>query len=314
MLHGQGYPQKNGYAPPPPMGGGAMAPRRAMPIPRAVGMGGGAMMGGPPPGLDGGGQAMGGMDPRVMAAIMAILSGGQAPGGMGGRTAMPMPGGWQPPSGIPRFQYGGVVNRPTLGILGEAGPEAVVPLGGGSPFGQQQAAPMSGGGGGLPRGGMGAWQGLMDEMAAQRGSPEGGVSYNWGALNNAIVQANRAGMFGTEPPAAMMNALREQGIADAGAQARSARLGLAGRSDVDPSTYGFQSLMSDLQGQGQVAQNMSRANLAARMQQMQFLQRLLSQAIGGQQGLQMAELSQPGFDWGGLMGGAGQTAAGIAAI
>lgn len=30
---------------------------------------------------------------------------------------------------VPRFQYGGVVRRPTLGMLGESGPEAVVPLG-----------------------------------------------------------------------------------------------------------------------------------------------------------------------------------------
>lgn len=31
--------------------------------------------------------------------------------------------------GVPRFAKGGIVNRPTLGIFGEAGPEAIVPLG-----------------------------------------------------------------------------------------------------------------------------------------------------------------------------------------
>jgi phage-related minor tail protein len=30
--------------------------------------------------------------------------------------------------GIPRFAEGGIVNRATLGIVGEAGPEAIIPL------------------------------------------------------------------------------------------------------------------------------------------------------------------------------------------
>jgi hypothetical protein len=39
--------------------------------------------------------------------------------------------------GIPFFQHGGIVTRPTLAVIGEAGPEAVVPLGRsmGSPLG-----------------------------------------------------------------------------------------------------------------------------------------------------------------------------------
>ena len=37
--------------------------------------------------------------------------------------------------GIPGFQHGGIVTRPTLAMVGEAGPEAVVPLGRGGGFG-----------------------------------------------------------------------------------------------------------------------------------------------------------------------------------
>lgn len=40
-------------------------------------------------------------------------------------------GGGQPFSGLPRLAKGGVVTRPTIAMIGEAGPEAVVPLSGG---------------------------------------------------------------------------------------------------------------------------------------------------------------------------------------
>jgi len=47
-------------------------------------------------------------------------------GAVGGKGRQPQTGAVQ----VPAFQYGGLVTKPTLGVLGEAGPEAVVPLGG----------------------------------------------------------------------------------------------------------------------------------------------------------------------------------------
>jgi hypothetical protein len=45
--------------------------------------------------------------------------------------------------GVPGFQAGAIVTRPTLALIGERGPEAVVPLHGGAAFG-----------GGVPAGGV----------------------------------------------------------------------------------------------------------------------------------------------------------------
>ena len=42
-------------------------------------------------------------------------------------------------SRVPGMQHGGIVSRPTLAMIGEAGPEAVVPLGGGGGFGGGRA-------------------------------------------------------------------------------------------------------------------------------------------------------------------------------
>ena len=42
--------------------------------------------------------------------------------------------------GVPGFAHGGIVNSPTLAMIGEAGPEAIIPLsGGGSRFGGSQS-------------------------------------------------------------------------------------------------------------------------------------------------------------------------------
>lgn len=106
-----------------------------------------------------------------------------------------------------------------------------------------------------------------------------------------------------------MQGIRQQAVADAGARERAARLGLQSRGDIDPSTYGFQALQSQLQGQGQTAQAMSQADLALRQQQQENYWRALMAMLGeyGQNqrtyiGTE-AQRAGPGFDWGGLAGG-----------
>lgn len=64
------------------------------------------------------------------AAVQGAIAGGPPSGGGGGGFG----GGADITSsfggleGIPKFASGGIVTRPTLGIIGEAGPEAIVPL------------------------------------------------------------------------------------------------------------------------------------------------------------------------------------------
>lgn len=163
------------------------------------------------------------------------------------------------------FARGGIVNRPTIGLLGEEGPEAVVPLGGQA----QGSSPL------------GQFRAMQPQPNMQGTSNAGAIPWFLGA-------GQQAGAFGPHPPQAIMDATRQRIIADNAAQARSARLGLMGRTDVDPSTYGFQALMSDLQGQRNLQQGLSEADLKLRQQQMEFLQKLLF----GEQGFQQASALQ----------------------
>lgn len=50
-------------------------------------------------------------------------------GWLGAKEGGVLPGNWEP---IKAFQSGGMIDRPTLGLIGEGGPEAVVPLKGGA--------------------------------------------------------------------------------------------------------------------------------------------------------------------------------------
>lgn len=123
-----------------------------------------------------------------------------------------------------------------------------------------------------------------------------------------IARAGGQGAFGLNPPEAIMNQVRQRSVADAGAQQRAARLGLQSRGDVDPSTYGFQALQSQLGGQAQTANAMSNADLALRQQQLGFLQALLGQYAGANTQFHVAQLNRPpdpGFDWSSLIPGIG---------
>lgn len=66
----------------------------------------------------------------TLKAILTLDFGALKNMGRGGLTSRMLGG-----VGIPGFQHGGIVTKPTLGVIGEAGPEAVVPLSGGGGVG-----------------------------------------------------------------------------------------------------------------------------------------------------------------------------------
>jgi hypothetical protein len=119
------------------------------------------------------------------------------------------------------------------------------------------------------------------------------------------------GVFGINPPQGIMDAVRQRAISDAGASQRAGQLSIAGRSDVDPSTYGFQSLMSQLQGGSDVSRALGQADLGLRQQQLQNYWNLLNAQLGAhtsqlntEVGGRWAHANQPGF-LGQLAGGVG---------
>jgi hypothetical protein len=278
--------------------------------PRIPGMRRRPMGGGTNPGIMG--AMPNAIDPQMVAMIAEafgrLMQGQAAGGGMQGMGAFQGPP--QPGGGIPAFANGGIVTRPTLGLLGEAGPEAVVPLGGRGmqPFGASPGMnpndPSNWLGGGA-NGTSGVGQGGIGRMSlAQVFGGANGIQTSLLARHN---QGLGLGPWGADPRITEM--LRAQAIQDAHAQSRSARLGLMGRSDVDPSTYGFQALMSDLQGQGQVANAVNQSTLQQQMSQQEFIRRLLSQASAQEAAVRAAKAGKSGFDWGGLAKGVGTAVA-----
>jgi hypothetical protein len=125
------------------------------------------------------------------------------------------------------------------------------------------------------------------------------------------------GAFSLNGSSAVREGMRGQMIQDAGARERAARLGLQARGDMDPSTYGFQSLMSQLGGQDQTARGMNAADLGMKQQQMQQYWQMLSQLLGGQFGSDQTErqgrwnaANQPS-GWGQALGGLGSIGASL---
>jgi hypothetical protein len=184
------------------------------------------------------------------------------------------------------------------GMGGKApwGPGPGAQIAPGKPWGQSQTPPgwslFGGGPGGSPQTWNPAWgiAGLL-QHAAGGGDPSFG------------------GAFGLNPPEAIMSGVRSRAISDAGARERSDRLRLAGRSDVDPSTYGFQSLMSGLQSGSDISRSLGAADLGLRQGQLENYWRMLMALLGEGGTSDRAQLqanSGGGFDWGGLARGAGQ--------
>ncbi len=238
------------------------------------------------------------------------------------RGAQPFKG-WGLPSG-PATTGGGIWGKPPAfqpptgggGMIGP--PQGGLGAGGGFPIG----GPAIGAGGGwqvggksplVPQGPKG-WPGAS--TTGQPGSIWGqGWNPAWGIWNLLTGNdPNQGGPFSLNPPQAIMDAIRQQGIADAGAQERSARLGLQARGDVDPSTYGFQALQSQLGGQARTSQALNQANLGLRQGQLEqywnMLQALLREASASDRA-KLQPQGGGGFDWGGLLGGLGNVAGAV---
>lgn len=265
------------------------------------------------------GMAGGGMTPQLMAFLaflthhfgglpqageQPILHRGRGSGGGWGVGPEPISGGAL--SGVPRFAQGGYVTKPTLAMIGDAGPEAVVPMTTQPPSASSPPSSLSWG----------------KPIQTLHGPPPGMGEYSPGVysyrstpsdITSALLNWQGRGMslgpFGSDPRITAM--LRSQAIQDAAAQGRSTRLGLLGNASVDPSTFGFQSLMSDLQGQGQVAGAVNASTLQQQLLEQEFIRKLLTQQSAQDAAIQAAREGrppQPVFDWGGALAGAGALA------
>ena len=233
-----------------------------------------------------------------------ISDGGGGFGGSGGSG-----GGSLPNPFIPVYGQGGQAQG-----WGGMGPDAV--WGGGGGMGRRRL-PMGGarmafsGGGqqpmqgaqGMPNnpnlpGWMQDWARSQNPASAPGGGDMGPFSMGAGPMGpmGALIQnamrggdPNYGGAFSLNGSSAVRQGMRGQMIQDAGAQERAARLGLQARGDTDPSTYGFQALMSQLGGQDRTAKAMSAADLGMKQQQMQQYWQMLSQLLSGQLGVDQTE-------------------------
>jgi hypothetical protein len=195
---------------------------------------------------------------------------------MNRRPAMPMRG----------YATGGIAGLygPEVAQLGEVGPEAVVPLQSG-PFAPQRTSSSP-------------WlaaKGPPPNPAAQPGfdpnNPFAGtytrpLNTSEDIMGYLLRQGAQGGMFGQQGDPRITAMLRSQALQDATAQGRANRLGLLGRSSVDPSTFGFQSLMSDLNTQGQTANAMNQATLQQALAAQDWYRNLFGGSAMGTQGYQ----------------------------
>ena len=210
----------------------------------------------------------------------------------------------QPWGGLgPQGDYGGMFGQRRRMMMGGGARTAFTVGGGGGMVqgGGRMAGPMQAGPFGGPAGSPGGlYQWAQGQAAAAGGGGGGGGPFENGALGpiGALVQnaylggdPNKGGAFSMAPPQYIMDAIRSRGIADAGAQERAARLGLQSRGDADPSTYGFQALMSQLGGQDRTAKSLSDANLALSQQQQQNYWDMLRQLLAAQVSTNQTEIS-----------------------
>lgn len=247
--------------------------------------------------------------------------GGGGPGG-GGGSGVPNPfiqgfggqaQGWGGFGAQSSFAPGAMRRRRLMG--GRSG--TMAPFGAGqtrmdgNSAGMQSAGPQAGGFLGGAPGGAGILQWLQQgggmPQAGGAGNPQNAHDLVGRIIGNAY--AGGDGAFGMNPPPGILAAIRGQAVQDAGAREQAARRGLQTRGDTDPSTYGFQALMSQLQGQDQTARTMSQADLAMRQQQLQFLQSLLGQYMGNNTALEgQNRQSRAAWESSGGRSGLGQAA------
>lgn len=232
---------------------------------------------------------------RLRPFGMTPISGG---GGVGGYQPIPGSGG----GGVPGS--GGGMSPSTGGFRpGVTLPGGGwAPVGGYTPGGGTMPIPGSSGGGGRP----GATPGAGPVHPVNPG-----LINSWDIISELLKGAFSSGMLDPNSPQ-RMGAIRSRAISDAGANERAARLSLAGRSDVDPSTYGFQSLMSQLKGGSDISQALSRAQLGMQEQDINRLMNLLGQYYSGQVGIFTGQNnSGGGFPWGTVLSGLGTLLGGL---
>lgn len=270
------------------------------------------------PEYGGGGAGGGGLTGPFIPTTGFI--GGSAPF-FGGFPSNPFGGGamrripWRGPAGPATAFSAGGAGRGFTGVApGTGGTTTTTMMGAGGPMARGGASPAMSIfdviRGRMPGGGAVAPQAPPSAPAPFDPSTEQFNSV-FDIINNLITHGVRGdvpgygGVFGLNPPPEIMNAIRTQAVGDANAQQRAARLGLQSRGDIDPSTYGFQSLMSDLQGQRGTAQALNQANLGLRQGQLDNYWRLLNSLLGAQQGLEQTNIGarsqERGFDWGSLI-------------
>jgi hypothetical protein len=172
------------------------------------------------------------MDPRLQSILATLIGGGQ----------------------LPRFARGGVVNEPTVGILGEDGPEAVVPLK-------------------LP------YSGNKEEL----------YPYYWGSPEG---QSKRMLAAGTSAGAFRPDFLRRQMRRGAlrTAQGGRRRADVLGRlAGLDPMQQRQGMVESEIESSGGVAEALNRADLQGLSGYQDFIRQLLGGERGYQQELTMQQ-------------------------
>lgn len=223
-----------------------MRPRFGMGMGAAGGFGGfrtprlGAGVGGARRPRMPGGQ--GGMDPRMVDILHALLQ--SQPAGSRGRRINDM-------GAIPGYAQGGYVDEPTVAMLGEQGPEAVVPVGGGGWFTQVK-----------PR---------LKEMAAQ--AQGGGAA---GTIKGLL-----AGGAQTFTPDYLRTALRRKALGTSDAMRRRNAV-LSRLSGLDPMQQRQAMIDADIEASGGLAGALNAADL----QGLSGYQDFIRQLLGGERGYQ----------------------------
>lgn len=197
------------------------------------------------------------MDPRWLDILHALLQS-------------------MPPGAIPSFANGGTVYEPTLAVVGDNGPEAMVPLGGqgGSPWDRQLGSTA-----GLDRFGAGGRMAgrAMPELNTKLNTINGGTKAQIGNLLSGGTGGNAA-----FSPSYLRDATRRSILTNASSQNRNAGIG-ASLFGLDPMQKRAALAESGRNASAGVSGALNNADLAGLSGHQDFIQRLLSGERGYQQ-------------------------------
>jgi hypothetical protein len=161
--------------------------------------------------------------------------------------------------GVQSMAQGGVVTEPTLSLLGEQGPEAVVPLG----------------------------YRKLRQQVRRSASPYGPGGELDRFFRNLVGGGDKAGAFDPLGSKALLDLIQRIGTEEGAARSRSTDLGIqAGGADLDPSQFGFLRQMGQLRSQSDTSRALSGARLQSTLGNQKFIQdlaQMLFQALQGKQ-------------------------------